>query len=85
MDAKTIGLIFVAILVAYFIMSPYQNCKRELGAAYCSVNTSWQGWIKLQMEFVNDFARGFGPVDSDVIFGLGIWVFVIWLIMRKYK
>ena len=37
------------------------------------------------MEFVNDFASGFGPIDSDVIFGLGIWAFVIWLIMRKYK
>jgi len=36
-------------------------------------------------EFASDFARGFGPIDSDVIGGLGIWAFVIWLIIRKYK
>jgi len=36
-------------------------------------------------EFASEFARGFGPIDSDVIFGLGIWAFAIWLIMSKYK
>ena len=44
MDAKTIGLIFVAILVAYFIMSPYRSCVRTYGenaVGRCAEITSW--------------------------------------------
>jgi hypothetical protein len=47
MNVKTIGIIFVAIVAAYFIMSPYQNCLRNSpyssGAAsnYCQSLTSW--------------------------------------------
>jgi hypothetical protein len=36
-------------------------------------------------EFASEFARGFGPIDSDVIGGLVIWAFIIYLITRKYK
>ena len=36
-------------------------------------------------EFASNFARGFGPIDSDVIGGLGIWAFIIWLIIREYR
>ena len=37
------------------------------------------------LEQANNFARGFGPIDSDIIFGLGIWAFIIWLTIREYK
>ena len=37
------ALVVGAILVAlYFVLSPYQNCLRDVGAeAYCAQNTSW--------------------------------------------
>ena len=44
MNAKIIGLIFVAVVVAYYIMSPYQICMRALGQngeGTCLQNTSW--------------------------------------------
>jgi len=44
MNAKIIGLIFVAVVVAYYIMSPYQICMRALGEyseGLCLENTSW--------------------------------------------
>mgnify|MGYP006077007921 CR=1 FL=1 len=47
MNAKTIGMILVAVVVAYFIMSPYQNCMRSNSfsnsatSLRCQTVTSW--------------------------------------------
>ena len=45
MDIKPfliIGAIFVALVVLYYIVSPYQNCMREAGAfGICLGKTSW--------------------------------------------
>ena len=38
-----ITVIGIALLILYFIMSPYQNCKRDtnFSASQCIVRTSW--------------------------------------------
>jgi len=45
MDKKPfiiIGAIFVALVILYYIASPYQNCKRDRGSDRgCIVSTSW--------------------------------------------
>ena len=41
-SAKALLLGGVVVLILYFIMSPYQNCKRDgRNAGFCHVNTSW--------------------------------------------
>ena len=40
--AKAILLGGAVILILYFIMSPYQNCKRDgRSGSFCISNTSW--------------------------------------------
>ena len=47
MDKKPfiiIGAIVVALIILYYVVSPYQNCKRNvpnLSPRGCMANTSW--------------------------------------------
>jgi len=39
-----VGAVFVAAVILYFLISPYQNCVREFGSDgrnYCFKNTAW--------------------------------------------
>ena len=40
--AKAILLGGAVVLILYFIMSPYQNCKRDgVATGFCHINTTW--------------------------------------------
>lgn len=42
---RKVVIVVAAIVVVYFVVSPYQNCMRDgpgsRPAAWCSRNTSW--------------------------------------------
>lgn len=37
-----VGVVFISILILYFIISPYQNCMREIDRHFrCIHTTNW--------------------------------------------
>lgn len=37
-----VGVVFISILILYFIISPYQNCMREIDRHFsCIRTTNW--------------------------------------------
>ena len=40
-SSKAILLGGAVVLILYFVMSPYQNCKRDSGSSFCMKYTTW--------------------------------------------